>query len=682
MIKNEPAYTLLSGKETDNGKWQQLLDRSSTASYFQTPECFRFYASLSFLRPFVYAIEENGEYRALVCGYCISDGRGIKKYMSRRAIIPGGALIAGDCQEEALARLLNHVKESLHHRAIYIEFRNYTGYDKQKATFEQCGFRYHPHLNFHIKTTDPALATKQLSSTKRRDIKLSLKEGAVIERSSSAEDIRALYAILEDLYQTKIKTPLFPFEFFDTLSKQPGSHFFLVKYNGKVIGGSVCVSLPSKKLYEWFVCGQDNSYKNIYPSTLATWAAIEYAAGNDLAVFDMMGAGKPGEGYGVRDFKARFGGVLVEHGRFMHICNHFLYKMGEQAIQFLKNKSGKTASKAAVAEKKIVTDYTLVDPKEWSDFVVRHPNGNIFQTPEMHALFNSMSTFEPYLFVSYTGRGSINGCLLAVIQKEHRGIAGRLSSRAVIYGGPLVTNNDPVIADNLLWELNKRIRSKAIYSQFRNLTDCTEFSAVFANNDFVFEEHYDILLDLHQDIDTLTNKLHKERRRNIRIAEKEGLRFGIIENEDDIQELIRLLKLTYNRVKVPMSYDDLFRYAKQCLGDKVVFFGAWYNDRMIAGQVRLCFKNTVYAWYAGSDNAYFSKKPNDFLLWNVICWSKQNGYGVFDFGGAGKPGVEYGVRDYKLKFGGELVNYGRYERVNKKLLMGTGKLLYRLYRKI
>ena len=35
------------------------------------------------------------------------------------------------------------------------------------------------------------------------------------------------------------------------------------------------------------------------------------------------------------------------------------------------------------------------------------------------------------------------------------------------------------------------------------------------------------------------------------------------------------------------------------------------------------------------------------------------------FGGAGKPDKPYGVRDYKLKFGGQLVNWGRFEKVHK-----------------
>ena len=115
----------------------------------------------------------------------------------------------------------------------------------------------------------------------------------------------------------------------------------MVKHNGQVIGGSVCVLLPCKAIYEWFVCGLDGQIKNVYPSTVATWAAIEYAATNAFPIFDMMGAGKPDEGYGVREFKSKFGGELVEHGRFLQICNPPLYKFGKFIIQKLKKKNSK-----------------------------------------------------------------------------------------------------------------------------------------------------------------------------------------------------------------------------------------------------------------------------------------------------------------------------------------------------
>jgi hypothetical protein len=67
-------------------------------------------------------------------------------------------------------------------------------------------------------------------------------------------------------------------------------------------------------------------------------------------------------------------------------------------------------------------------------------------------------------------------------------------------------------------------------------------------------------------------------------------------------------------------------------------------------------------------------RPNDFLMWNVICWAHRNGYKYFDFGGGGKQGVPYGVRDYKMKYGCEIEDYGRYIYTHRPLAYKAGKL--------
>ena len=222
--------------------------------------------------------------------------------------------------------------------AIYTEFRNYYDYSALKEVFAKCGYNYKTHLNFQVQTPSVEDCLKQLSTTKRRDVKLSLKQGASIVDSEDILEVTEFYEILSDLYKSRIKTPLFSKDFFLQIVKQKDCHLFVIKFDGKVIGGSLCVGMENHVLYEWFVCGLDGKFKNIFPSTLATWAAIEYAAANGFKYFDMMGAGKPDEGYGVRDFKAKFGGELVEHGRFLRVNQKLKYSIGKKAIAFIKGR--------------------------------------------------------------------------------------------------------------------------------------------------------------------------------------------------------------------------------------------------------------------------------------------------------------------------------------------------------
>ena len=95
----------------------------------------------------------------------------------------------------------------------------------------------------------------------------------------------------------------------------------------------------------------------------------------------------------------------------------------------------------------------------------------------------------------------------------------------------------------------------------------------------------------------------------------------------------------------------------------------------------LCHKDRIYDWYAGSYREFYKYCPNDIITWEVLLWGKANGFKIFDFGGAGKPEIPYGVRDYKMKFGGELVQFGRYIKVHRKLLMALAKFGLKLYKK-
>jgi len=670
--------------EIDRTQWQELVVQSPTASFFQTPECYEFFETFSFLKPFVFGVSENNKLVGILSGYVTSDGNMIKQYLSRRAIVIGGALLDTDISEKALKQLLTTATDTLKGKVIYLEIRNYTDYSGYKASFEAVGFQYTPHLNFHVPTPDVDSSLMNLSTTRRREIKLSIKAGAVWSETCDPEDVRTYYAILHDLYKTKVKTPLFPLEFFEKLIQQPFGKLFVIKRENQIIGGSVCVVLPNRIIYEWFVCGLDGRVKNVFPSTIATWAAIEYAAANGYGCFDMMGAGKPDDSYGVRDFKSKFGGELVENGRFLLQINPVLFTIGKLAVAIMRYNPKKTkkVSSTNATLSGIIVEKQLrkINTPEWSDFVQKHPNGNIFQTPEMYEVYLKTNKFFPHILVAKDKNNKIIGCLMSVIHRQYRGLLGRLTARSIIMGGPLADQNNPEVLDVLLRNYNKQLRTKAIYSQFRNLFNMNAYSGPFKQNGYRLEEHLDVLIDLKRTEKELEDQLHKERKRNIAKANNEGLIFKVLNDEESIKTLISILKKTYNRVKMPFSYDTLFLTSKPILDNHVKFFGAFWEDKMIAGQVRLCYNDTVYAWYAGSDSDYFHMRPNDFLLWNVILWSKENNYSIFDFGGAGKPGIPYGVRDYKLKFGGELVNYGRYQKEHKRFLMYFGRFAFKLYK--
>ena len=362
-------HKILSYKEINREEWSILIASSATGTWFQTPEAYDFYASMPELfKPFAIGLTSDPagaqtQLRAVCVGYVTVENNPIKQFLIRRAIIIGGPCVADDCSDEEVTLLLStlNIKLSTGSNApIYIETRNFNDYSRWKDAFAKAGFDYMPHLNFHVDTSSVEVVEANLGKSRKRDIRTSVRDGATIIEKPTLEQVREYYIILEHLYKTRVKTPLFPFSFFEKLWQHKDGRFILVALNNEIIGGTVCVvfnrdkfetinhksqiivpigkeiTTPSSVVYEWFVCGRDGEWKSIFPSSLATYAGIKYAAEHNCLRFDMMGAGTPDEAYGVRDFKARFGGKEVEHGRFLCITKPLLYKIGVFGVKILK----------------------------------------------------------------------------------------------------------------------------------------------------------------------------------------------------------------------------------------------------------------------------------------------------------------------------------------------------------
>lgn len=328
-----------SYKEIDASLWNALVQKSDTATWFQTPEAYALFASLpDEFKPFVYGVSENGQLSGIIVGYITQEKNRLKQFFTRRAIIIGGPLLDTEISSEALSVLLQIVRSELSKQAIYIETRNFNDYSRWKDIFRAQGFSYQPHLNFHIDTSSLETAQANIGKHRWKYIRLSIRDGATMVESPTIEQVRECYVVLSELYRDKVKTPLFSIEFFEKLYKMPNAKFLLVAFEGNIIGGTICVSLPNKALYEWFVCGNDNYHKGIRPSSVATWYGMEYAATHNYPRFDLMGAGVPDKPYGVRDFKAEFGGKLVEHGRFLCVCQSLLYNIGKIGVKLLKKR--------------------------------------------------------------------------------------------------------------------------------------------------------------------------------------------------------------------------------------------------------------------------------------------------------------------------------------------------------
>ncbi len=267
------------------------------------------------------------------------------------------------------------------------------------------------------------------------------------------------------------------------------------------------------------------------------------------------------------------------------------------------------------------------------------------------------------------------------------GLLRKVTSRAVVYGSVLYTpgQDGEEALRTLLRAYNRKNRRRILFTELRNLFDMSGLQPVLTENGFNYEEELNYLIDLNQSAEELLQSIGQRTRKRIR----KGLRDGVVQisevtNQSELVTWYDTLKKSFRKSKVPLADHSLFEAAFDELNLKGMgkFLLAKVNYIAVACSLELLYKDIIYGWFGGVDRDYTQYFPNEILMWYILAWGVNNHYRVYDFGGAGKPDKEYGVRDFKAKFGGELVCYGRNRSIHSPYLLKMSKLGYAIYRKI
>lgn len=329
-----------------------------------------------------------------------------------------------------------------------------------------------------------------------------------------------------------------------------------------------------------------------------------------------------------------------------------------------------------------------LDQEHWRDFVNDHPLGNVFHTPEMFQVFARAKGYRPTLWAAVdSGRGHRPLALLLPVQITLiDGLLRWFTTRAVVFGSVLCApgRQGRDALGMLLRTFRRATRGSTLFTELRNLSDLAELQPVLEDNDFIYEEHLNFIVDLRRPVTEIWNSLHSTVRSNVKKARRKGVIIEEASTSDIVQVAYRLLQEVYGRIQVPLADVSLFQAAFDVLQaqDMARFFMARVGDAYVGTSVVLLHKDIVYGWYAGAIREYSSYKVGELLNWHVLEWGAQNGFGSFDFGGAGKPDADYGPRKFKARFGGDLVGFGRNIYVPSRLRLRISQVGYNVYRRL
>jgi serine/alanine adding enzyme len=324
--------------------------------------------------------------------------------------------------------------------------------------------------------------------------------------------------------------------------------------------------------------------------------------------------------------------------------------------------------------------------EKWRAFADGHPASNIFHTPEMFQVFGRTKGHRPEVWAA-TKQEQVLALLLPVRITLMDGLLRPFTTRAVVYGSVLCAPGPEArkALEVLLRAYVGEAGGGLLFTELRNLSDLGSLQPVMEECGFRYEDHLNYLIDLGGPPEAVLQAFGRRTRKRIRHALREG-RVVVKETKEreGVALCYELLHASYATAKVPLAGRSLFEAAFDILQPRgmVKFLLAWIDDSPVAGSVELLYRDTIYGWYSGVDRDFSADAPNEILMWHILRWGAENGYRVYDFGGAGKPGEEYGVRDFKAKFGGKLVCYGRSTFVHMPAALRLSTLGYRIFRQV
>lgn len=333
-----------------------------------------------------------------------------------------------------------------------------------------------------------------------------------------------------------------------------------------------------------------------------------------------------------------------------------------------------------------IVSLTGVDRQRWNDFVIQQPEFALLQSYEWGELKEKQGWRAVRLAVQQQGR-IVAGAQILIKRTVHG-----LLNMAYIPRGPFVDWENRELATALCEAIHREARHhRAIFLRIEPpLLNSSSAYGLLQSFGFQHVHHTNqprcsMVVDLPETMDELLMALPSSTRYNIRRSERQGVSIAV-GDKSYLPAFYHLLEVTSVRSDFPIRTPDYYQQEWQTFrpSGQTQLFIARYQDQTIAAQMPFYFGEHAATFHAGSLNEYRELKAGYLMMWQAMCWARQQGCRTFDLWGLpdevgelaaqgetipeGKVGGLWGVYYYKNAFRGRIVYYvGAYDYVYASL---------------
>ena len=274
----------------------------------------------------------------------------------------------------------------------------------------------------------------------------------------------------------------------------------------------------------------------------------------------------------------------------------------------------------------VIEDTVVADPRtdpRWRQ-LASGPQGNLFISPPWIDAVSGTYGFDAACRMAIGEGGPIAGLAWVPISD----IRGDRSSSL-----PFCDRADPPVADAVRWAA---LRDSVVGPDAPFTLRCFD-TAIPAADPALHRvgsaAWHGTALD--SDVEEIHRRLSKHARRNIAIAQRDGVRVQARTGLDAVHSFhhlhVQLRKRKYRLLAQPI---ELFERIWEAFSgaEAVVTLLAHSDDELIAGALLLVWGDTLYYKFGASRPEYLSLRPNDAIFWAGIRWGVAHRLRMLDWG--------------------------------------------------
>lgn len=213
------------------------------------------------------------------------------------------------------------------------------------------------------------------------------------------------------------------------------------------------------------------------------------------------------------------------------------------------------------------------------------------------------------------------------------------------YGGFWLEGEDFNTLDE---EYELYCKNNGFISEFVRFHLFGEYRDIF--NGIVESHTSNVVRSLDLDIDEMLMDFEHKVRKNLKKANKAGLKIEIDESGERIEEFLDIYYGTMDRNEAKSNFffpESFFKTINE-MTNNFVYIHVIHEDKVISTELVLFGSENCYSFLGGTHSDFFNLRPNDFLKFEIIKWAKNKGLERFILGGG--YGEDDGIFRYKKSF--------------------------------